>query len=186
MDTLEKITTACAWFLGRNSSSKDAVKVTTTVKWADWKEKNFSPVMAVLWYSEVHKSNDGYDTFLIPPPETWIEKVASYLEVSESWVTKFADQCYSNSLEKYTISISFTGYSHDGSMLKNPKVSFERTQIPPEDVLPEALRCIELYGPRDEQRKIPYWTKNPPVKLYEGKLTAAAYDLFSAMNALEK
>lgn len=186
MDTLEKITTACTWFLGRNSSSKDAVKVTTAVKWADWKEKNFSPAMAVLWYSEVHKSNDGYDTFLIPPPETWISKVASYLDVPEAWVIKFVDQCYSNSLESYTISVSFSGYSHDGTRLKNPKVSWEKSQISLEDVLPEVISCTELYGPRDEPRKIPYWTKNPPVKLYEEKLVSATYDLFSAMNSSEK
>ncbi len=188
--TLERIKTACDWVNTKGKGSKDTTKVTTQVKWADWERKWFSPAMAVLWYSEVHRSGENaYDTFWIPDNSTWIRKVASYLEVTEEWVETFANQCYTKCPpEQYTFSITFDGLGPDSSgaynnvSLKNPKLEFKRTDINAE-MSEEAKYCVDNYGDVSSGVSIPYWTKNPPVEVYKGKLMQAAYELFAAMEA---
>lgn len=192
-DVLEKIKIACDWVNSKGKGSKDATKVTTQVKWADWDRKWFSPAMAVLWYSEVHASgNNTYETFVIPDSSTWVNKVASYLQVTEEWVNDFVNQCYVKSVnEQYTISVTFNGLGSDSSgtysnvRLKNPKLDLKKVEVNTE-MSNEAQYCIEHYGDATTATPVSYWTKNPPVELYKAKLLAAAYDLFLAIQASEK
>lgn len=184
-ERLEKIIEACSWLLSKNTVARDSVTITTHVKWADWQRKRFSPVMAVLWRGEAQKNPDGYDTLWIPPSDSWHRRVAEHLHVDEAWVAEFVDQCYRGSSERYTMRVTFDGLSHDGTSIKNPKISWERSGVENVKITPEAKHCLENYCPEPTSHKIPYWTKNPPVEMYKRKLFAAAYDLFSAMNANE-
>lgn len=192
-EVLEKIKVACDWVNSKGKGSKDSVKVTTQVKWADWTRKWFSPAMAVLWYSEVHGSNDNaYDTFWIPDNSTWINKVAVFLGVTEEWVVDFVNQCYTKcSPEQYSFTITFDGLGSDirGSYsnicLKNPKLELTKTDKNLK-ILEEVKYCLEHYGDVSKGAVAPYWTKNPPIDMYRTKLIEAAYDLFAAMEAANK
>jgi hypothetical protein len=189
---LEKIKVACDWVNAKGKGSKDTVKVTTQVKWADWERKWFSPAMAVLWYSEVHQSGENaYDTFWIPDNATWVSKVATYLGVAEEWVESFVKQCYTKCPpEQYSFTITFDGLGADiagtysNICLKNPKFEFNKTNVNVE-MLEEAQYCIEHYGDLSQGKEMQYWTKNPPISMYQGKLMQAAYELFAAMQASE-
>lgn len=188
---LEKINTACEW-LNAKSNNKNAPKVTTQVKWADWDRKLFSPAMAVLWYSEVCRhENNAYNTFWIPNTSTWVEKVSKYLDTTHDWVETFVNQCHNGThqSQQYTLTVTFDGVGNDikntysNAVLKNPRLEWKKTSNN-ESLLNEAKHCIEKYGGNsNELPAIPYWTKNPPIKDYESKLISAAYDLFTAIQA---
>lgn len=187
---LEKIKIACDWVNSKGKGSKDATKVTTQVKWADWDRKWFSPTMAVLWYSEAHASdNNTYETFVIPDNSTWVSKVAVYLGVSEDWVIDFVNQCYAKCQpEQYSFTITFDGLKSDlggtysNIRLNNPKLEFNKKNNDVQ-ILEEAKYCLEHYGDISQGKEIPYWTSNPPIELYRAKLMQAAYELFAAMEA---
>ena len=189
-DVLEKIKIACDWVNSKGKGSKDATKVTTQVKWADWDRKWFSPAMAVLWYSEAHASdNNTYETFVIPDNSTWVNKVANYLGVTEEWVINFVDQCCAKfPSERYSFTITFDGLGPDNAgtysniRLRNPKFDFNKihTNIEP---LEEVKYCLEHYGDISQGKEAPYWTNNPPIEMYRAKLMQAAYELFAAMEA---
>jgi len=192
---LEKIKTACEWLHSKSNGDKNVTKVTTQVKWADWDRKYFSPAMAVLWYSEVHRlENNTYNTFLVPDSATWISKVANYLETSEDWVRDFVNQCHNglSQPEQYTLSVTFDGLGSDHKntysniKLKNPRLEWKRIEPNNDNLLIEAKYCLETYGNSSKELPaIPYWTKNPPLKNFESKVVDAVFDLFSAIQASE-
>jgi hypothetical protein len=146
--------------------------------------------MALLWYSEVHASgNNTYETFVIPDNFIWVNKVANYLGVTEEWVNDFVNQCYAKYPSKrYSFTITFDGLGPDNVgtysniRLKNPKFDFNTIDVNIE-VLEEAKYCLEHYGDVSQGKEAPYWTKNPPIEVYQAKLMQAAYELFAAMEA---
>ena len=183
MERLEKIKEACHWVASKGAGSRDGCKVTTRVKWADWDAKEFSPAMCVLWWSEVKKRPDGYNTFWIPRPETWIDIVAEELGVGASWVETFVKQCTSGveAPTSWTLTVTFDGTGI--GYLKNPRIDWKRNDGKNGDLFPESEWVISTYGTQPPAVKIPYWTKNPPVNLYKSKLGEAVYDLFCALEA---
>jgi hypothetical protein len=65
-----------------------------------------------------------------------------------------------------------------------PQIVWEKVELPTTDVFPESIFCLKNYGDKVEDRQqVPYWTKNPPVELYENKLLSAVRDLFEARKA---
>ena len=183
MERLERIVEACKWVASKGAGSRDGCKVSTRVKWADWDKKEFSPAMCVLWWSEVKKKDDGYDTFRIPPAEEWISRVAHALDAPEEWVVKFADQCYNAGThpDKWTFSVTFDGV--DGVRLRNPKVEWKKLPTDESEILPEVSAVLESYGAHPPRPLPEYWTKNPPIDMYREKLVSVAYDLFCALDS---
>ena len=181
-ERLSIIRDACDWISSKGKGSRDACRVSLSVKWADWDKKLFSPAMCVLWHSEVLKRGGGYETFWIPPPEEWIARTASVLGVTEDWVRTFVEQCNMSSTnrERWTVSVTFDGL--DGYRLKNPRVEWKKSEDSIQ-FLPEARSCHEMFGSPEKNSTLSYWTKNPPVELYERKLIDAARDLFDARAA---
>jgi len=182
---LDKIIGACEWI----SAKGGGASVTTSVKWCDWGRKQFSPAMAVLWYSEVSQKNDGYDTFRIPDSNVWVPKISEFLLADEQWVRDFVDQCYNGVVcpTRYTLSVMFDGFDkdHSGSYsnvrLRSPRIEWKQDEEVVGPLLPEAEECIRRYESKKKPARAPYWTKDPPVALYEGKLISAVYDLFCAL-----
>lgn len=181
-ERLNIIRDACEWISAKGRGSRDACKVSLSVKWADWDKKLFSPAMCVLWRSEVLKSGDSYETFCIPPSEEWISRIAFTLDVTNDWVKTFVEQCNMSDVirEKWAVSVTFDG--PDGYRLKNPRIEWRKEQ---ESIqfLPEVQYCRETFGLPEKKNALPYWTNNPPIDLYERKLVDAARDLFEARTA---
>jgi hypothetical protein len=178
---LDTIFAACEWVSLKGKGSRDACKVSTAVKWADWDKKIFSPAMCVLWWGETRRNEDGYDTFWIPQPEAWHGKVAKHLNMSEEWVKAFVEQCHrGNASSRWTLEVTFEG--ERDYHLVNPKIDLRQEKIN-EELFPETVACLQAYSPQQSLAKVPYWTKNPPVDLYRSKLLGAVYDLYSATEA---
>lgn len=186
---MSKIIDACEWV----SSKGGGTAVTTAVKWCDWGRKKFSPAMAVLWYSEVHAKNDGYDTFRIPDRTLWIPKIAEFLNVEHTWVKDFVEQCYNGVVRpaRYTLSVTFDGFDADPSgsysnvALRSPQIAWKQEEELSGPLFPEAEECIRRYSRKDMPKRAPYWTKSPPVSMYEGKVISAVYDLFCALEEVK-
>ena len=170
---------ACEWVSSKGRGSRDACGVSLSVKWADWDKKLFSPAMCVLWRDEVLKCGSEYETFWIPPPEEWISRTASVLKVDHNWMRTFVEQCNMSSSrrEKWTVSVTFDG--SEEYHLKNPRIEWKKEEELIQ-FLPEVSLCHEMFGFPEKKDPAPYWTKNPPVDLYEKKLIAATRDLFEA------
>jgi len=181
-ERLNVIRDACEWISSKGRNSHDACKVSLSVKWADWDRKLFSPAMCVLWRAEVLKSDDSYETFRIPSPGEWISRTASAFGTSDDWVRTFVEQCNMSTAdhEKWTVSVTFDG--PDGYRLKNPRIEWRKEQRSVQ-VLPEVQYCREMFGLPEKKNVLPYWTKNPPIDLYEKKLIDAVCDLFAARAA---
>lgn len=187
-NVLEKIKLACDW-VSAKSNGKAGPKVTTQVKWADWEKKYFSPVMCVLWYSEVVES--GNINFSPPDSSCWIEKIANYLSVSNEWVENFIEQCFYYNKNKKNISVNIN-FEHIGSNstdsiininTANPKVTWTVSDFTPSELTEEAQYCVEHYSHFIKENNVPYWTNNPPIDLYEKKLLVAVLDLYQALEA---
>ncbi len=165
--------------------------MTTSVLWADWEKKRFSPAMSILWRSEVMRNNDGYDTFRMPDVSTWTKKVADYLQVDDEWVSRFVKQCYDgvSRPRRHYLVVSFDGFDSDreglyeNHKLRRPTIAWKTEEADLGELMPEAKFCIEKYWHANVPKKMPYWTKRPPVTMYEQKLISAVYDLFSAREA---
>ena len=181
-ERLNVIRDACEWVSSKGRDSRDACKVSLSVKWADWDKKLFSPAMCVLWHNEVLKGGGSYETFHIPSPEEWISRTASALGASNDWVRTFVEQCNMSTVdhEKWTASVTFDGL--DGYQLKNPRIEWKKEQRFIQ-ILPEVQYCREMFGLPEKKNALPYWTKNPPIGLYERKLIDAVRDLFEAREA---
>jgi hypothetical protein len=189
MDSLTSvIREACEWVSSKGNGGRDSCKVSTDVRWADWDKKVFSPAMCVLWWGEVKSRGvDGYDTFWIPRPETWTDKVAGHLKTSHEWVTSFVDQCHGGTQPagRWTVTVSLDDI--DDLQVRNPKVEWRHEDPPQVELSPEAKYCIERYGNTSKKdAPPPYWTKDPPVELYSSKLIRAAADLHSAIRAADR
>jgi hypothetical protein len=188
-ERLVKITDACEWVAQKGGG----VTVTTSVLWADWVKKRFSPAMSILWYAEVMQNNDGYDTFRMPDVSTWTKKVSDYLQADEAWVSSFVKQCYDGIARprRHYLVVSFDGFDADQNglyenhRLRRPTISWKSEEADLGELLPEAKFCIEKYSNENVPKKMPYWTKNPPVSLYEQKLISAVYDLFAAREVMK-
>ena len=184
MDRLDLIKQACQWVESKGSNTRDGCKVTTRVKWANWDRKEFSPAMCVLWWGEVHdKSADGYDTFWIPQPDTWIDRVSTQLHATPDWVRAFIEQCHTGFVrpERYSANITFDVIE---GQHKNPRIEWKHECADTSTLLPEAVYCLEKYGtPKDVKNVVPYYTKDPPIDQYRSKMIRTVYDLFEALQA---
>lgn len=186
-ERLTKISDACEWVAQKGGG----VSVSTSVLWADWEKKRFSPAMSILWRSEVMQNNDGYDTFRMPDVSTWSKKVADYMHVDEEWVSRFVKQCYDGVARprRHYLVVSFDGFDSDreglyeNHKLRRSSIAWKTEEADLGELLPEAKFCIEKYSSLNSPKKMPYWSKNPPVSMYEQKLISAVYDLFSAREA---
>jgi hypothetical protein len=184
MERLDRIMEACQWVNSKGAGTRDACKVTTRVRWANWDKKEFSPVMCVLWYSETRKEGNEYDTFWIPSPDAWIARVAHYLGTTEEWVKQFVDQCSNSSIRPWQWDLKVSFLESESGKVCRPQIVWEKVELPTTDVFPESIFCLKNYGDKVEDRQqVPYWTKNPPVELYENKLLSAVRDLFEARKA---
>ena len=182
MDRLDLIKQACQWVESKGLNTRDGCKVTTQVRWADWDRKEFSPAMCVLWWGEVHdKSVDGYDTFWIPQPDTWIDRVSTRLHAKPDWVRTFIEQCHTGFVrpERYSMNITFDVIE---GQHKNPQIEWKHERADASTLLPEAVYCLEKYGiPKDVKNTVPYYTKDPPIDQYRSKMVRTVYDLFEAL-----
>ena len=178
-ERLSIILEACEWVSSKGRGTRDACKVSLSVKWADWDRKLFSPAMCVLWRNEVLKRGGGYETFWIPSPEEWISRTAAALGSTDDWVRTFVEQCNMNpeQHEKWTVSVTFDG--PDGYRLKNPRIEWKKTEESIQ-VLSEVKSCREAFGGPAVKNTLPYWTKDPPIETYERKLLDVVRDLFEA------
>lgn len=184
MERLEKIRTACEWVSAKGVGGKDSCRVSTSLKWADWDKKVFSPAMCVLWWGEVKSRGGEYDTFWIPTPDLWIEKVAQHLDTSQSWVENFVSQCCQGRSKKdrWTVSLTFDGVT--SYRLNNPKIVWKKEELSTEEFFEETNYCLDKYGePQSGHENQSYWTADPPVSHYESKLKSAVLDLFDAREA---
>jgi len=187
MDRLDLIRRACQWVESKGLNTRDGCKVTTKVRWADWDKKEFSPVMCVLWWGEVHrKAEDGYDTFWIPQPDVWIDRVATHLQVTPDWVRMFAEQCNTGFVrpERYSAIVTFDIIEGEN---RNPRIEWRHEPADTSSLLSEAVYCIEKYGHmKNEKNTTPYYTKNPPIDHYRSKVTRSVYDLFEALQTTDQ
>lgn len=190
-ERLKKIAAACEWV----SSKGGGVTVTTRVRWADWERKRFSPAMAVLWHLSVvcvDSPKDGYDTFRIPNTDAWIDLIAGHLQVDPAWVRDFVDQCHNGVAvpRRIAVTVTFDGFEPDPTgnysnfALRNPRVEWKDRPEVAGGLLPEVQHCIDKYGEPDRSRRMPYWTKAPPVAQYQRKLLDAVLNLFWAREEL--
>lgn len=187
MDRLKSIVEACSWVAAKGTGSRDGCKVTTHVRWADWDKKEFSPAMCVLWWGEVGKNaKDGYDTFWIPSPDTWVQRVANVLQTTPEWVLSFVEQCSTGFVrpERYSATITFDYIEGEN---KNPRIEWRHEPVDTSQLMPEVVYCIENYGHvKGEKNTIPYYTKNPPINHYSSKTVKAVYDLFEALKVTDR
>jgi len=188
VDRFNVIREACEWVSSKGSGGRDSCRVSTDVRWADWDKKTFSPAMCVLWWGEVKSRGvDGYDTFWVPPPETWIGKAAGHLGTSVEWVESFVRQCVGGSSPPGRWAVVVSLDDGDDLCARNPVVEWKYAPPVEVDLTPEAAYCIEKYGGAEKRPPtVPYWTKDPPVELYRSKLVGVAHDLITAVREREK